>query len=221
MLEVLQNRALQWQGRFSSVKEDLDSAKEKVEAKRTAVNDTKGAISLLQYVAAEISKANEKQTADLATIALRETFPDQELTLLVEHHTHRGHPAIEFKLRDEKTGAEGDPMDRFGGGPASVIGVVLQVLCTVRQPGMVRTLILDEPLSQVSSRYEKLAGRFLRKLCEPPPEKEGETGGLGFKMLVVTHSGAIAEAAHKRYFAKKTEDGKALELSLTQETEDE
>jgi len=194
-LAHLKTRTDKWQGRFQALFDQVERDKKEVERAREDLSTSKGAISLLQYVAAETSRANEEQTAALATLALRETFTDETLSLVVEHSVKRGHPGVTFKIRDEDIGAEGDPMESFGGGPAALIGVVLQVISTVRQPGMARVLILDEPLSQVSSGYGKKAGQFLRKLCDPT--------GLGFKMLVVTHSDDIAEAAHKRYRAKK------------------
>jgi len=193
-LTDLRTRTDNWLGRFRALEDQLNTEKELTERIREEHTATKGAISLLQFIAAETAKANEEQTAKLATMALRETFEDQKLSLLVEHSVSRGHPGVTFKLRDEESRAEGDPLESFGGGPSSLLGVVLQTISTVRQPKMARVLILDEPLAQISREYAEKAGRFLRKLCEPP---------LEFKMLVVTHSDAIARAAHKRYTASK------------------
>lgn len=204
-LEDFKRRIDVWKGRFESLKDRRNFLKDEVQNLYSSLSETKGAVSLLQFVAAEVSKFTEKQTADVASVALKDTFPDQQLSLVVKHSSQRGHSGVEFFLKDDLYDVEDDPMEAFGGGPASLIGLVLQVICTVRQEGMVRVLILDEPFSQISVEYETLAGRLLRKICDSK-----EQGGLDFKMLVVTHSNAIAEAAHKRYHADKTEEGKVF-----------
>lgn len=174
--------------------------------------EIKGAIQLLHYVAEQTNKANEEQTAVLVTLALQETFEDQDLSLVVEHENKRGQPAVTFKLKDNTAGRniEGDLMDSFGGGPASLIGLLLQLISVVRQKNMSRVLILDEPVAQISEEYQEACGKLLRKLCEPPPR------GLSFKMLVITHMPTIANAAHKKYRATKSDDGKSV--SLVEET---
>jgi len=131
----------------------------------------------------------------------------------VEHGNYRGRPGVVFRLKDETTGVEGDVLESHGGGPAVLVGIVLRVISVVRQPGMSRMLVMDEPTAQVSPGYREATGKFLRKLCEPPPR------GLGFKMLIVTHEDIIADEAHKRYRATKSDDGKTL--ILTEESNDE
>jgi DNA repair ATPase RecN len=210
-LAELNARADRWTTRRQLLEETTQEGETELAAVRQDLSDIKGAVALLQYVSTETSKANEDQTAMIVSHALRDTFTDQQLSLKVEHGNYRGHPGVVFKLRDEAGNIEGDPMDSFGGGPASLIGLVLQVLSVVRQPGMSHVLVLDEPLSQVSAGYQAAAGRILRKLCEPPPH------GSGFKMLVVTHMESIADAAHKRYRATKSEDGKSLVLTEERE----
>jgi DNA repair ATPase RecN len=203
----LKARAEKWLIRRQSLFDRRKDEEKLLEKTRSEQQDIKGAIALLQYVASETNKAREEQTASLATLALKETFTDQDLCLLCEPETYRGHHGVVFKLKDEKTGVEGDPMDSFGGGPASLLGLILQAISVSRQPGMSKVLILDEPVAQISAGYQEAAGRLLRKLCEPPPE------GPGFNMLVITHLDSIADAAHRRYRATKSEDGKALVLT--------
>jgi hypothetical protein len=141
-------------------------------------------------------------------MALGDAFRRLDLGLSVKHDTYRGHPSVTFKIVDSTFGKpiEDDPMDAFGGGPAAVLGVVLQVIATVCQPGMARVLILDEPFAQINGEeYIEDAGKLLRKLCEPEPR------GLGFKMLVVTGKDVIADAAHKKY--KATNESGTLRIT--------
>jgi DNA repair ATPase RecN len=169
-----------------------------------------GAIKVLQFVSEQTSKNNEEQAATLASLALSEVFQDQDLSLVIDHEVQRGQPAVSFRLKYNLDGSvvEGDPMESFGGGPALVLGLVLQVISVVRQKNLARILILDEPLVHVSKAYQEAAGKLMRKLCEPPPR------GLSFKMLVVTHVDSIAAAAHRRYVATKNPNGKGMVLTL-------
>ncbi len=170
------------------------------------VRTTRLAATLLQEVSNSMNEEVEHKTAELATLALREAFPNQKLTFKVVQEVKRGQPSVSFLLRDELTGVEDEPLDSFGGGPAALLGVLLQVIATVRHSRMRRFLILDEPLAQVSAQYAPLVGKFLRKLCEPPPK------GLGFHMLVVTHSEVLAASGHHRYHAEKR-DGRNLTVT--------
>jgi len=206
----LKTRYRNWKAQVSAIKQQYGHIEERANQAREAVQTTKGAIALLQFVAAEISKNNESQTAQLATLALREAFPAEQLTLQLNHTMKRGATGVEFELIDEQRKASGEPLESFGGGPGALLSIVLRIIAVVRHPEMARILILDEPLPQVSVSYAPLTGKLLRKLCEPR-----ERGGLGFKMLVITHMAAIADAAHRRYEAYTCpDDGKTLKLAL-------
>jgi DNA repair exonuclease SbcCD ATPase subunit len=139
---------------------------------------------------------------------LRDTFFDEELDLEVNHYISHGKPAIKLLLHDQKRGVKGDPMKAFGGGPASLIGILLRVLSIVRQPGLARVLILDEPLIQVSEKYKNRAAAILRRVCDPV-----EKGGLGFAMLVVSHDEVFKRNANRSYIARIDGDGQSLSLT--------
>lgn len=166
-----------------------------------------GALLFLQHLSKRMNEKNETQAARLATLALAEVFPDLNISLEIEHTEARGIPATTLKLKDAEKGVTGEPCDSFGGGPASLLGVVLRVVTTVRQKGLARVLILDEPMIQVSGQYQERAAKLLRKLCEPTTN-----GGLGFDMMVVTHNPVFMTMAHKSYHATSSEDGKALKI---------
>ena len=200
-LEELVSRSDKFLGSLEQLEQQGANEEEELKNLRSEAQDTRASIALLQHISQKTAETQEQQTANLATLALRESFKDRSLTLKVEHDTYRGHPGVTFKLRDEDYDIEDDPMEAFGGGPASLLGVILQTISTVRQPNMTRCLILDEPCAQVSADYAGDVGKLLRKLCEPPPR------GLGFDMLVVTHMDSIADAAHRRYHAELDDTG--------------
>lgn len=182
-------------------------ATRQLESARREVEDLQGAQRVLQEVAERLAVENETVTARLGTLALRDTFYDQDLSLRVDHTVVRGQAATGLRLWDEVRQVEGEVLDSFGGGPAALLSVLLRVLTVLRQAHLKRILILDEPLVQVSAQYQERAARLLRKLCESI-----EQGGLGFTMLVVTHSPLIQDAAHRFYQAEVAADGVGLRL---------
>lgn len=202
-------------GRIGTLDGQRTNLRGALDQSRLEMTTLQATISLLQFVANEIARETEEETAKLLSLALQETFFDQQLGLEVVRDTYRGHPGVTFKVCDEMKGAKGDPMDSFGGGPASLLGLLLQVLSTLRQPNMAKILVLDEPVVQISEAYHKTAGQLIRRLCEPPPT------GLGFKILMVTHSETLAEQAHVRYQADMSEDGASLALSRVEQRSDE
>jgi DNA repair exonuclease SbcCD ATPase subunit len=192
------------------------STKNQLEAARRDTADHVTALQLLQYMAEKISAPNELTTAKLATLALRETFPDLSLSLEVEHSNLRGSPATTLKLRDADTGAFDDPIDAFGGGPASLLSLVLRVVTIVRQPHLAKVLILDEPMKDVSQEYKSRAAKLLKKLSDPP-----ERGGLGFDILMVTHDASFVKEASTRYILSRTSDSKGVTLTVSDSPDDE
>jgi hypothetical protein len=212
----LQTRANAFRNKLEAqnlLKSDLE---EKLKVASIDKQDKNGAHIFLQHLAKRLNEQNEVQAARLATLALAEVFPDLHLSLEIEHSEIRGAPATILYLKDSEKGAVGDPCEAFGGGPASLLGIILRIITTVRQRGLARVLLLDEPMIQVSGQYQEKAARLLRKLCEP-----SERGGLGFDMLVVTHNQVFMTAAHKSYQARTSSDGKSLLLQQDASLEEE
>lgn len=201
-LLLLNEKMKQWQTCCKVLKQQLEEEQFSLNFARQEIVELKSVIQLGQYVAQETNKLTEQQTAELATLALEETFDDEKLSLITEHSVYRGQPSCVIKLKDAKRGFQGDPIKSFGGGPVAIVSFILRVIVIVRQQNMARLVILDEPFVHISDSYKKAASKLLRKVCSPPPR------GLGFKILVVTQLEAIASAAHKKYWAYDSEDGK-------------
>jgi len=207
MLDRLLSRFQNFQGRVLGLQEQ---SKEIVSAIGSLTEQTEvlqQSLALLQFISGELSKEVEQQVAELATLALRETFFDQNLSLKIEHTTLRGKPSVVLKIRDADQGVEGDPLESFGGGPASLLAVVLRVITVLRHKNLSKVLFLDEPMAQVSTKYSGEAGKLLKKLC-----KSVEDGGLGFTILVVTHNEQIAEAADNNYEVSNDQGTSKLKL---------
>jgi hypothetical protein len=155
-----------------------------------------------------LSEESETVTEKIVSLGLRDAFFDEDLSLKVDHYNSHGKPAIKLLLCDNKRGIQGDPMKAFGGGPASLIGILLRVLSIIRQPRLARLLVLDEPLVQVSKKYKEKTAAIVRKICDPVDQ-----GGLGFSALVISHDEVYKRNAQHAYLAEVGEDGQSLSLS--------
>jgi DNA repair exonuclease SbcCD ATPase subunit len=156
---------------------------------------------VLAALSQKINEFTEDSVSKLATVALRDIFFNERLSLEVKSSVTRGHTSVDFLLHDSKRNVSGDILDSFGGGPATLVGLILRVISIVRQPHLSRFLVLDEPLTQVSHAYLEKSARLLRRICEPVSE-----GGLGFTILVITHDETIKQAAHTSYYASAGDD---------------
>ena len=212
----LREQVKQFNTRLAVTREFKENTARQLQVAQQDLEDRQNVQNVLRMMAEKLSAESEEITEKIVSLGLRDTFFDEELSLEINHYVSHGKPAIKPLLNDHKRGVKGDPMKSFGGGPASLIGVLLRVLSIIRQPGLERVLLLDEPLIQVSDKYKERAGAILRRICDSM-----EKGGLGFSMLVVSHDEVFKRNANHSYIARTADDGQSLSLmEQSQEFED-
>jgi len=212
---AIREKVKQFNTRLDVTRNFRDKVSQQFQEAKQDLEDRQNVQNVLRMIAEKQSQESEEITEKVVTLGLKDAFFDEELALEVNHYISHGKPAIKPLLHDKKRGVKGDPMKAFGGGPASLIGVLLRVLSIIRQPGLARVIILDEPLIQVSSKYKERAAGIVRRICDPV-----EKGGLGFSILVVSHDDVFKRNANHSYIAT-TSDGKSLFLTeQVQEFED-
>ena len=212
----LREQVKQFNTRLAVTREFKENTARQLQEAQQDLEDRQNVQNVLRMMAEKLSAESEEITEKIVSLGLRDTLFDEELSLEINHYVSHGKPAIKPLLNDHKRGVKGDPMKSFGGGPASLIGVLLRVLSIIRQPGLERVLLLDEPLIQVSDKYKERAGAILRRICDSM-----EKGGLGFSMLVVSHDEVFKRNANHSYIARTADDGQSLSLmEQSQEFED-
>jgi DNA repair exonuclease SbcCD ATPase subunit len=210
MLESLDIRegVKQFNMRLDVTKKLKESVFKQLQEAKQDMSDRQNVQNVLRMMAEKMSAESEEITEKIISLGLRDAFFDEELSIEVNHYISHGKPAVKLLLHDQKRGVKGDSLKAFGGGPASLIGILLRVLSIIRQPGMARVLILDEPLIQVSNKFKEKTASILRRICDPV-----EIGGLGFEMLVISHDDTFKKKANHSYIAKIASDGKSLCLT--------
>lgn len=198
------DRFNRWEATYQSTVNHISEGDAKLDLlRRDAVLDRRVA-EVFNTVTEVLRREDETRLAAIVTHALRDVFFDQTLTLKANPATYRRQTALDLTLVDEVQGVEGDPLDSFGGGPVSVLGLLLQVAAILRRPDLARILILDEPLTAVSPEYQEGVGRLLKRICRE----------LGFSMLVVSHAESLAQAADHCYVARGTPEGVLLDEAV-------
>jgi DNA repair ATPase RecN len=161
--------------------------------------ETAAAHVVLQGVADTAVATETTVAGEVATVALREAFPDQDLRVTLEPVWWRGRPGVKVLAHEGEVA--GPPLETFGGGIAGLLSVVFRVMTVVARPRLARVLVLDEPLTHVSRGYQEGVARFLQGLARD----------LGFRILVITHLRGLASRADRHYVARKTQDGTVFE----------
>lgn len=146
-----------------------------------------------------------KSVEKVATNGLQTIFPDLDLSLESEVGPKYNKISVEFFLRRGKgpTSHRGRPLEAFGGGPSSVISLILRVL-TIKKLGLYPLILLDESLNAVSDEYIDLTSQFLKSLAAK----------MGFDILLVTHKAAFSEHSAITYRCQELTDGVTTNLAL-------
>lgn len=145
-------------------------------------------------------KQNIESVADLVTTGLSHVIHDQDLKFKINQEIKYNKISMNFSLIDGDV--EGDPLNMFGGGPASIISFILRI-ATMARLGNANLLILDESLSSLANYYVPEAANFMKKLSE-------ETG---INILMVTHNDEFIERSHIAYEGVKTKSFQLRKVS--------
>jgi hypothetical protein len=128
----------------------------------------------------------------VVTDGLQTIFFDQHLHFESDIEAKYGKVSIDFQLRqgavDDPLTIRGRPLESFGGGPSSVIALILRVL-TLLKLKRLPFLVLDETLLAVSDEYCGATGKFLQALAET----------MDLHFLLITHKPAYLDYSHVAY----------------------
>lgn len=136
-------------------------------------------------------EASLQRIEALVTYGLRVVFTDLQLTFKFAVEHKRGGLAMEPRLIDEAKGVEAPILDAFGGGPASVVSLLLRVI-VCKQLNLAPVLLLDEPFAFVSAEYRAAVGQLLKQLADQ----------TGLTIVMVSHEPEFLQYAHHGYAAK-------------------
>ena len=164
-------------------RQQLETAVSQLQEQQALLTQTDLALTNLL---AQTSAENLKAIEELVTSGLAAIFDDLALSFKFKVEQTRGQQSLEPVL--VTGGLEGPILDSHGGGPASVVAVILRIL-TVHRLGLAPFIVLDESLSMLSENYVSNAAKFLVGLSQK----------LGLTILMVTHQQSFVAEATKAY----------------------
>lgn len=128
----------------------------------------------------------------VVSTGLRTIFHDQNLSFEAEVSSKRNKVWIDLFIRSgdpsDSLSHRGSPLDSFGGGPSSVVSLILRLLTLMRLKRY-PLLVLDEALGAVSDMYIDQTGQFLQNLVK----------SSGLDLLLITHKPQYADYADQCY----------------------
>lgn len=141
----------------------------------------------------------------LVTDGLQTIFFDQRLVFEAEIGVKYNKTSVEFSFRQGEgpLAISGNPLDAFGGGPASIASLLLRVMAVLKMKRF-PLLVLDETLAAVSDEYVDASGQFLNQLAKI----------AHVDVLLVTHKASFLERAHKAYQGSEVERADLRSLVL-------
>jgi chromosome segregation ATPase len=174
------------------LRKELVSKETEVETLTYEVEVLTKVVELFRMLLDQLVEKQVKTVEKIGTEGLQTVFPDLDLSLESEVDPKYNKISVDFFFRKGTAGHpasyRGRPLDAFGGGPSSVVSLILRVL-TIKKLRLAPLLILDESLAAVSDEYIDLTGQFIRALAEK----------LEFDIVLVTHKPAFLEHAHASY----------------------
>ncbi len=142
-----------------------------------------------------------KQLESLISEGLQAVFYDQSISFKAEVGEVANKVSVDLTLTCD--GTTGDMLESFGGGPASIVSLLLRTFMLIRLKKF-PILLLDETLLAVSGSYVETTGTLLRKLA----------ASSNLPILMVTHNASFLETADQSFEASlvPSADGRRMAL---------
>jgi chromosome segregation ATPase len=191
------------------VANELASKKQEVHHLEAEIALLSKVVELFRMLMDQLVEKQVRSVEKIATEGLQTIFPDLNLSLESEVGPKHNKISVDFFIRrgakTDPRSHRGRPLEAFGGGPSSVVSLILRVLAVKRMKQW-PLLVLDESLGAVSDAYIEQTGQFLKGLAEK----------LHFDILLVTHKTAFLEHATVAYRCSELveDDGVTTHLGL-------
>jgi len=195
-LKASQTKAERLMANQERVEHDLQAKRSEVASLASQQDVLTKVLELYRVLMDRLVLGQVQAIESIVSEGLATIFHDQGLSFKLElAHKYNKVSAEPYICQGD---IRGNPLDSFGGGPASIVSLVLRILVLLRLKRH-KMLFLDETLAAVSEEYIESTGLFLRKLSE----------SSGLPILLVTHKQSFLEHASSGYQGEpKLEDGR-------------
>lgn len=184
---VLDERAAEY--RYLTTR--VDQLTQETDDLRRTLHLHEKAAAVLAGIADARQADTQSRVETLVTQGLRAIF-GEEISFHLNSVTRANRPEVDLVVRstlDDGTVVDTDVMDARGGGLASIVGLLLNVVVLLLTQRRDVPLLLDETFAHVSAEYEPRVAEFLRELVDH----------TGVQIIMVTHSEAYSDLADARF----------------------
>lgn len=174
-------------GEQSRLETQRDEKLDKIKHLKRSLRKHERAREIVKQVGLQTQKELEYHISDVTTLALESVFEDP-YALEVKFVERRG--KTECDLIFTRDGQQMDPMFASGGGALDVAAFALRVASwSMQTPRKRSTIILDEPMKNLSEEYQDKGSAMLKEVSEK----------LGIQFIIITHNSTLAQYADKTF----------------------
>lgn len=189
-LELIDKKTSELVGQQKGCLADLATAEAEMELAVDEHTKAEKAEALVELVAAEINGKVAQPLVKTTQAMVDSVFPGEYVVKMdFSTKNHRTH--VDIYLEDYD-GTKIYPLDDDGGGVANMMELGLR-FSALQLSGQRKTIILDQPLKDLSDEYLPLAGKILRKLSKE----------LGIQLIIINHLKPLMPYADRTFNLKK------------------
>jgi predicted ABC-type transport system involved in lysophospholipase L1 biosynthesis ATPase subunit len=185
--ETLRYTLEQRKGQKQQIESLIRSNRKKAKEAKRDLRFHEQARELLREAGLKTQESLSFHISEITSLALEAVF-DEPYQLDVEFVQRRNKTECDlFFVRDEQ---KIDPMDASGGGAVDVATFALRIASwSMNNPRLRNTIILDEPLKNLSKEYQEKGSAMLKEVSKR----------LGIQFIIVTHEKVLAAHADKTF----------------------
>ena len=194
--------------RFQLMK-SVTEKQESVRQNQISLRRHEKARELIRIAGEKTQKSISYQISEITSLALEAVF-DDPYSLEVDFVQRRN--KTECDLFFSRDGNRVEPMDASGGGAVDIASFALRIASwCMKSPRSRNTIILDEPMKNLSADMQDRASLMLKTLSEK----------LHLQFILVTHIDKLAKYADKTFLVTQSKRGKRKGISTVTEIENE
>lgn len=172
-------------GRVEETRETMSAAKSRIRSNTRSLQHHEAARELIREAGRKTQERIQYHISDITSLALDSVF-ENPYQLKAEFINRRN--KIECDLYFERDGERMDPLSASGGGAVDIASFALRIASwSMARPHSRNTIILDEPLKNLSAAYQEKGSEMLKEVSER----------LGLQFIIVTHDPVLTSYADR------------------------
>lgn len=197
-IQLLRNNLENSKGRRDQIQSTIHDLSEQIYDAEIDIQRHEEAREILRIVGLETQQQLQYHISDITSLALESVFPDP-YELVVEFVQRRN--KTECDLLFSREGELVDPLSATGGGACDIASFALRIASwSMKTPRSRATIILDEPMKNLSEIYQEQASNMIKELSEK----------LKLQFIIVTHNTTLAEHADKIFTVSIDGKGRSI-----------